>query len=99
VAKKELGGGAIVTSATPGRAYSGKIIGIIGDGPDRTAIQAISGNHAILHNIKDISAKSNIRIGEDVSLGADDQGYSVTQNKGSETHSKKNELSREGLKR
>ena len=99
VAKKQLGSGAIVTSATPGKTYSGKIIGTVGDGPDRAAIQAISGNHAILHNIREISAKSNIKLGEDVSLTADEQGYSVIQSKGPESHAKKNELTREGLKR
>ncbi|MCL2009135.1 MAG: ArdC family protein [Synergistaceae bacterium] len=101
VAKKQLGNGAIVTSAAPGRTYSGKIIGIVGDGPDKTAIQAISGNHAILHDIRDISAKSNIRIGEDVSLAANEQGYSAAQSKDPETHAQanKNELTRDGLKR
>ena len=104
MAKKQLGNdAAIVTSAVPGRTYSGKIIGTIGDGPDKTALQAISDNHAILHDIRDIAAKSNIKIGEDVSLTADEQGYSVaasqSQSKSAETekHKKKNE--REGLKR
>ena len=92
IAKKHLGNGAIVTSAIPGRTYSGEIIGIVGDGPDKTVVQAISDDHAILHNIREFSAKSNIRIGEDVNLTADEQGYSVTQSKG-------NELIREGLKR
>ena len=98
IAKDQLGDGAIVTSAIPGRTYSGKIFGIVGNGPDKTAIQAISDDHAILHTISEFSA-SNIRIGEDVSLTADEQGYSAVQGKGPETQAKKNELSREGIKR
>jgi hypothetical protein len=99
IAKKQLGGGAIVTSDIPGRAYSGKIIGIIGDGPDKTAVQAISDNRAILHTIKDISAQSNVKLGEDVSLTADEQGYSASQSIGSAASDKKHTLAREGMKR
>jgi hypothetical protein len=68
VAKKELGGNAIATNAQPGHAYSGKIIGILGGltSPDKDAIQAISDNHAVLHDIKHISDMSNLKIGEDI---------------------------------
>jgi hypothetical protein len=96
-AKKHLGDGAIVTSAQPGHTYQGKIIGVIGSGPDRAAIQAISDNHAVLHDIRDISAKSNIKIGEDVALAADEQGYSSIQGRGAKA--KKEQRAREGLKR
>jgi antirestriction protein ArdC len=96
VAKEHLGKDAIVTSAQPGRADSGKILGILGGltSPDRSAIQAIGDNHAILHDIKNISANANLKIGEDVSLAADEQGYSSVQAK-DETLSQK----REGLRR
>jgi len=99
-AKKHLGSNAVVTSAVPGKTYSGRIVGIIGDGPDRTAIQAIAGNRAILHDIRNISAESNIRVGEDVKLTADEHGYSAVQGK-EEKHknNKTQELSREGKKR
>ena len=101
IAKKHLGDGAIVTSAFPGRTYSGEIIGIVGDGSDKTVVQAISENQAVLHDIKDFSATSNIRIGEDVTLSAEEfsYGYSFIQNKNPEAHANKNEMSREGLKR
>ncbi len=99
IANRQLGGGAIVTSATPGRSYSGKIIGIIGDGPDKAAVQAVSDNHAILHHISDISAASNIKLGEDVSLTADEQGYSAAHGKKADKDAQKHELAREGLKR
>jgi antirestriction protein ArdC len=101
VAKQHLGESAIVTNAQPGRTYTGKVIGILGGltSPDRTAIQAISDNHAILHDIKDISAKSNIKIGEDISLAADEQGYSAVQGKNTETQSQKRDYKREGKKR
>jgi hypothetical protein len=91
VARKELGGGAIVTSANPGRTYSGRIIGVIGDGPDKTAIQAISDNHAVLHSIKNISDKSNLKVGEEAVLAADEQGYSAVQGMEAETRSRKRE--------
>jgi antirestriction protein ArdC len=96
VAKEHLGKDAIVTSAQPGRTYSGKILGILGGltSPDKSAIQAIGDNHAILHDIKNISANANLKIGEDVSLAADEQGYSSVQAK-DETLSQK----REGLRR
>ena len=99
-AKKHLGSNAVVTSAVPGKTYSGRIAGIIGDGPDRTAIQTIAGNRAILHDIRNISAESNIRVGEDVKLTADEQGYSAVQGK-EEKHknNKTQELLREGKKR
>ena len=99
ITKKQLGNNAIVTSAVPGRTYSGKIIETISNSPDKTVIQAISNNHTILHDIKDISAKSKIKIGEDVSLTADEQGYSSIKSEDIEQHSKKNELKREGVKR
>ena len=99
IAYKQLGNGAIVTNAMPGKTYSGKIIGTIGEGPDRTAIQAISNNQAVVHDIRNISAVSNIKIGEDVNLATDEQGYSSIQSKGPETHDKKHDLTREGLKR
>jgi antirestriction protein ArdC len=96
VAKKELGGNAIVTSAAPGKQYSGKIIGIFGGpaSPDKSAIQAIGDNHAVLHDIKNISDMSNLKIGEDITLAVDEQGYSAVQAK-NETRTQK----REGLRR
>ncbi|MDR1482130.1 MAG: ArdC family protein, partial [Synergistaceae bacterium] len=71
IAKQRLGDGAFVTNAQPGKTYSGKVIGILGgltSSPNRDAIQAISDNHAILHDIRNISAESNLKIGEDITL-------------------------------
>ena len=93
VAKEQLGEGAIVTNAIPDRTYSGNIIGIVGYGEQKTAVQAISENHAILHDISRISENSDIRIGEEMSLKSDEQGYSSVHN------AKSNEQAREGLKR
>jgi antirestriction protein ArdC len=105
VAKERLGSGAIVTSAQPGHTYSGKIIGILGGltSPDRSAIQAISDNHAVLHDIRDIfavSAAANLKIGEEASLTVDEQGYSSVQAKNAEkTLNQKREQTREGMRR
>jgi antirestriction protein ArdC len=93
VAKEHLSKDAIVTSAQPGKTYSGKILGILG-GPDKAAIQVIGDNHAILHDIKNISANANLKIGDDISLAVDKQGYSSVRVK-DETLSQK----REGLRR
>jgi hypothetical protein len=97
VAKKELGGGAFVTSAQPGRTYSGKIIGVLGGitSPDRSAIQAVSDNHAVLHDIRNISANANLKVGEEALLAVDEQGYSTAKGMKAETQSQK----REGHKR
>jgi hypothetical protein len=94
VAKKELGDSAIVTSAQLGRTYSGKIIGTLGGltaGPDMSAIQAISDNHAVLHDIKGISDRSNLKVGEEAVLSVDEQGYSAVQGRDAETQSQKRE--------
>jgi hypothetical protein len=101
VAKQHLGDGAIVTSAAPGRTYTGKVIGVLGGltSPDRTAIQAISDNHAILHDIRNIAAESSIKVGEDITLAADEQGYSAVQGKNTEIKSQKRDHTREGMKR
>jgi antirestriction protein ArdC len=98
-AKKHLGDGAIVTTAQPGKSYQGKILSIIGSGPDRAAIQAISDNHAVLHDIRDIAAKSSLEVGKDVTLATDAEGYSAVQDRGAEKKSKKAERAREGKKR
>jgi antirestriction protein ArdC len=92
VAKKELGDNATIISAQPGHTYSGKIIGLLGGitSPENGAIQAISDNQAVLHDIKNISDKSILKVGEDVSLAVDEQGYSVVQTK-NETLSQKRE--------
>jgi 2C-methyl-D-erythritol 2,4-cyclodiphosphate synthase len=99
VAKEHLGKDAIVTSAQPGHTYSGKIIGILGGltGPDRSAIQAISDNHVVLHDIRDISAAANLKIGDEASMTVDEQGYSAVQARkaGQETLNQK----REGMRR
>ncbi|MDR0616349.1 MAG: ssDNA-binding domain-containing protein [Synergistaceae bacterium] len=102
VAKKELGDNAIVTSAQPGKTYSGKILGILGGltaGPDMSAVQAISDNHAVLHEIKSISDRSNLKVGEEAVLSADEQGYSAVQgmDKGMDAETKHRK--REGHKR
>ncbi|MDR0764636.1 MAG: ssDNA-binding domain-containing protein [Synergistaceae bacterium] len=96
VAKEQLGKDAIVTSAQPGRTYQGNIIGILGGltSPDRSAIQAIGDNHAILHDIRNISANAHLKIGDDVSLAVDEQGYSSVQAKDEKLSQK-----REGLRR
>ena len=102
VTKKQLGKNAIVTSALPGRAYQGRIIGVLGSGPDRSAIQAISDNHAILHDIRDISVQSNLEIGREVNIVTDSEGYSMVQGRSegkTEKNEKKAELTREGWKR
>jgi antirestriction protein ArdC len=91
VAKKELGDNAIVISAQPGHTYSGKIIGLLGGitSPESGAIQAISDNQAVLHDIKHISDKGILKVGEDVSLAVDEQGYSTVRD--SKTQSQKRE--------
>ena len=96
VVKEHLGKDAIVTSAQPGRTYQGNIIGILGGltSPDRSAIQAIGDNHAILHDIRNISANANLKIGEESSLAVDEQGYSSVQAKDEKLSQK-----REGLRR
>ncbi|MDR1377169.1 MAG: ssDNA-binding domain-containing protein [Synergistaceae bacterium] len=101
VARQHLGDGAIITSAQPGKTYSGKIIGVLGGltSPDRSAIQVIGDNHAILHDIKNLSDKSNIKVGEDVNLAVDEQGNSAVHDRKADTQSKKREKAREGLKR
>jgi hypothetical protein len=68
LAKQKMGKEAIVTNARAGREYSGKIIGMIGSHPDTLAIQRISGNQAVLHQIKDIAAESNIAVGSDLTI-------------------------------
>jgi len=98
IAKQQMGAGAIVTSAQPGRTYQGQIIGII-ESSDTTAIQAVGDNHAILHDIKNVSEKSNLEIGQSVTLVADAAGYSAVQGRDAENHSKNREHSREGHKR
>jgi antirestriction protein ArdC len=96
VAKQHLGSDAIVTSAAPGKSYSGKIIGILGGltSPDRSAIQAIGDNQAVLHDIRNISDKNILNTGDETTLAVDGQGYSSVQTK-NETLTQK----REGLKR
>ena len=68
LAKQKMGKEAIVTSAKAGKTYSGKIIGMAGSHPDTLAIQRISGNQAVLHQIKDIATESNIAVGSDLSI-------------------------------
>jgi hypothetical protein len=101
VAKKEMGDNAIVTSATPGRTYSGKIIGVFGGltSPDMSAIQAVSDNHAILHDIKNISANANLKVGVDALIAVDEQGYSAAKGRDAERQSQKREHAREGMRR
>jgi hypothetical protein len=92
VARKELGDGATVISAQPGHTYSGRIIGLLGGAasPESGAVQAISDNQAVLHDIKNISDKSILEVGEDVSLAVDGQGYSSVKAK-NETLSQRRE--------
>jgi hypothetical protein len=96
-----LGNGAIVTSAQPGKTYSGKIIGVLGGltSPDMGAVQVISGNHAILHDIKNISDRTNLKVGEEAAFAVDAEGYSAVQERGPESKSQKEEQKREGHKR
>ncbi len=97
-AKKHLGNNAVVTSAQPGKTYGGKVIGVLGNGPDKTAIQVISNNHAVLHTIKDIAAKSALKIGDDINLSVGDDGNSALQEQSIEK-AKKATLTREGMRR
>ena len=101
VARQHLGGSPIVTSAAPGRTYSGKIIGILGGpaSPDKSAVMAISKDRAILHDIRRISAETNLKAGDEVNLAVDGQGYSSVQSRGQKTDERKRERSREGIKR
>jgi hypothetical protein len=101
VAKKEMGDNAIVTSAAPGRTYSGKIIGILGGitSPDRSAIQAVSDNHPILHDIKGVSERSNLKVGEEALLAVDEQGYSAVQDKDKKMDAQTRKNTREGMRR
>jgi predicted Fe-Mo cluster-binding NifX family protein len=91
VARKELGDGAMVISAQPCHTYSGRIIGLLGGvtSPESGAVQAISDNQAVLHDIKNISDKSVLKAGEDVSLAVDEHGYSTVRD--SKTQSQKRE--------
>lgn len=98
-AKKHLGSGAILTSAQPNKIYSGKIVGVLDNGPDKTAIQLISGNHAVLHTIRDLSAKSVLNIGDEVNLSVNEDGNSIVQGRAAVEKAKKAELAREGMKR
>lgn len=97
-AQKHMGSGAIVTDAQPGRTYGGKVIGVLENGPNRTAIQMISDNHAVLHTIRDIAAKSALKVGEDMTLAVDADWNSTVQDKTIEK-AKKAELAREGMRR
>lgn len=99
IVNEQLSRESVITSATPGRAYSGKIIGIISDGPDKTAVQAVADNHAILHEIRDKAAKSAIKIGEEANLITDKQGYSDILSRGAETYTQIREVTLEGHKR
>ena len=92
VARQHLGGNPIVTNAAPVRAYSGKIIGVLGGltSPDKSAVMAISKDRAILHDIKRISENASLKIGDEVNLAVDEQGYSSVQTK-NETRSQKRE--------
>jgi hypothetical protein len=101
VAKEHMGSDAIVTSAQPGKSYSGKIIGILGGpaSPDRSAIQAVSDNHAILHDIKNISANANLKIGDEAAFDVDDRGESISKGIGAQQNGKNNERAREGMRR
>jgi hypothetical protein len=74
IAKEIMGDWTIVTNAQRGKTYGGKIIGITGDPPDRTAIQRINSNLAILHRIKDISSETNLYVGADVLISRDKNG-------------------------
>ena len=98
LAQKQMGGGAILTSAQPGRSYSGKIIGVLENGSDKTAIQMLSGNRAVLHTIKDAAAKSTLNAGEDLTLAVDENWQSAVQERSAEK-AKKAELTREGVRR
>jgi antirestriction protein ArdC len=102
IAKEHLGSDAIVTSAAPGRTYQGKIIGItghIGSSTDWSAIQAVSDNHAVLHDITNIAARANLKIGNEVSFSVDEQGYSSVQSREPEKNIRDNKRAREGMKR
>lgn len=99
VAKKHFGSAAVVTSAQAGRSYGGKIIGVLDRGPDKTAIQAISDNHAVLHTIKDKAAQSALKVGEDLNLAVGEDGGSVVQGREAREKARKSELAREGMKR
>lgn len=98
VAQKHMGSGAILTSAQPGKHYSGKIVAVMDNGPDKAAIQMLSGSHAVLHTIKDLAVKSNLKVGEDMTLSVGDDWNSVTQERSAEK-ARKAELAREGMKR
>lgn len=98
-AQRRLGSGAIVTSAQPGKTYSGKIIGVLDNDTDKSAIQVISGNHAVLHAIRDIAAKSALNIGDDVNLSVNDDGNSVVLGRPAAENAKRTELTREAMKR
>jgi hypothetical protein len=77
-AKKKMPG-AIVTDAEPGKTYMGKIIAVTGSHPDTIAIQKISGNQAVLHRIKDISAETSIQVGADLSIAKDKNGKTTVR--------------------
>jgi antirestriction protein ArdC len=97
IAKEKMGRGAIVTNAQTGKAYSGKIIGVTGNHPDRIAIQRITGNQAVLHRIKDISSEANLSIGADVTItkGQDGKTKIITREEADKV--KENERNGRGL--
>jgi uncharacterized protein YjbI with pentapeptide repeats len=76
IVKQHFGGGAVLTSAQPGRVYSGEIIGILDD-PLNSAVMAVSDSQAILHDFSDAAEKNALKPGETAELAIDWQGYSV----------------------
>jgi antirestriction protein ArdC len=94
LAKQALGDAAVVSTAQPGRAYEGKVIGVLALGEtDKTAIQAVSDNHAVLHDIRNLSLTDGIKPGEVMSLEVDERGLSAVK------QTEVQNLKREGLRR
>jgi hypothetical protein len=70
------------------------VIGVLALGEtDKTAIQAISDNHAVLHDIRTLSLSEGIKPGEVMSLEVDEHGLSAVKK------TEVQNLKREGLRR
>jgi predicted ABC-type ATPase len=59
-----LGPKGIVTKARNDREYTGKIIGFSGEYPNKVAVQQITENQAVIHNVRDIAQETSLQTTE-----------------------------------
>lgn len=81
MAKEKLGPSTIVSNAQPGQSYTGKIVGLVGHGPDAIAVQRITDNQAVLHKIKDMAAETNVEVGAKLTISKGSDGKSIAKGK------------------